>query len=174
MCNKHNKTAAIHTRGKTLQVFRIFKTDELTAKNIRHATEQLPSWEQSLFWESNQQTFQKTLKEIESRMARHGKQHAIITRGIEWNDVPLIVHAYKFEPDSVMKVELVFPPCKNCIPSLPLQAVTTMLECHEFIVPDFIASPLPPYSRHEMNFLTTIKEYLLQEMPKDLYATSCL
>ncbi len=173
ICKKHDKTAAVHTRGKTLQVYRLFQSEEITARQIRHATEELSDWKETPFWKSHQQVWEKTVKQIESRMAHHGKQHAIITRGVDWNGTPLIVHAYKFEPDSVMKVELVFPPCTIPAPDLPIQTMAAILQCHEYIVPGYIASPLPPYSKHEARF-STIMEYLLQVMPEGLYATSCL
>ncbi len=106
-------------------------------------------------------------------MEKHGKLHAILTTGIVWEGIPLIVHAYKFEPDPVMKVELVLPEIPEPLHELPLKMIATMLRCLDHIVPEFIATPLPPYVRHEAKFMT-IKEYLLHTMPAGLYATSCL
>ena len=139
ICKKHNETAAVHTRGKTLQVYRLFNLMKLLQDRFATRQRELPGWKEASFWKSHQQVWERTLRQIESRMAHHGKQHAIITRGIDWNGTPLIVHAYKFEPDSVMKVELVLPPSNIPAPDLPLQTMAAILQCHEYIVPGFIA-----------------------------------
>lgn len=173
ICQRHEATTAVHARGKTLQVYRMFPRDEATARQIRRCTDEMPSWEESPFWKSHQQVWKRNLQQIESRMAKHEKQVAIATRGIDWRGTALIVHAYKFEPDPMMKVELVVPPTNVPTSELPLQIMAAILECHENIVPSYIATPLAPYVRHETQFLS-IMDYLLHAMPETSYAASCL
>ncbi len=176
ICERHEKTSAIHTRGQSLQIYRQFKRDEFTARQIRTTTEDLPSWEQSIYWVKDgflAKAWKKMQNEVELRMAKHSKLHPIITRGIAWEGRPILVHAYKFEPDPVMKVELVMGMYESPVPELPLQVIASLLRCHQFIVPDYIAPPLSPWDHHETKF-STIWEHLSRTMSPGLYATQCL
>lgn len=49
LCVLHEKTAAIHQRGQSSQVYRMFKRDEVTARYLRKATDELPPWERMGF-----------------------------------------------------------------------------------------------------------------------------
>lgn len=107
-------------------------------------------------------------------MEKHNKQHPIITRGISWEGIlSVLIHAYKFEPDPVMKVELIVPTYENPVPELPLKVIAATLQCHEQLVPAYIAEALPMYNHHEAKF-ETLWEYLSRTMPKNLDATRCL
>ncbi len=174
LCIKHNETAAIHDRGQSLQIYRLFKRDEVTARQMRNATEKLQPWEDSPYWQANRKQWVDMEQQVVRRMEKHHKQHPIITRGIVWEGVmPILVHAYKFEPDPIMKMELIVPPFGNLVPQLPLQLIAASLQCHEYLVPNYIAEPLPPYDHHEAKF-STLLEYLSRTMPRGLYASECL
>lgn len=176
LCERHSATAAIHTASKSLELYRMFRTDEATARQIRQATSELPDWTESMYYSKegrNHRQWEKMRKEIEHRVKNHAKLHDIITRGISWDGFPVLVHAYKFEPDTVMKVELILGEYESPMQELSLSVIASLLQCHEHLVPHYIANALPPYERHETKF-QTISEYLSQTMPKKLYATQCL
>lgn len=172
-CLKHEPTAAIHNVGQTLQVYRMFNTDEITAKHLREATDALPSWNQSTFRKNDGHRWDKLQRDITVRMERHTKQHPIATRGVMFEGLPLLIHAYKFEPDPMMKMEVIVPPYSSPTPELPLRLIALVLQCHEHIVPEYIASALPPYTHHDEKFLT-ISDFLSKTMPKKFHATQCL
>ncbi len=172
ICLRHANTAAIHDRGDILQVYRLFKREELTARTLRKASNELEGWEHSPFWPSERIHWTKLAAEVARRVDRHSRQHPIVTRGILWNGRPFLIHAYKFEPDPVMKVEIVVPDLPDSIEELPLRAVASSLECHEYLVPSYITTPLAPWVHHEAKF-STISEYLSRTMPTQLYASQC-
>lgn len=168
-CLKHEGTAAIHNAGKELQVYRMFKRDEAVARQLRLASEALPSWKESLYWGSDGDRWDKLQRDITARMKKHTKQHPIVTRGVSWEGVPILIHAYKFEPDPFMKVELVMPVHSMVVPQLALKTIASALACHEFLIPDCMTVALPPYQGHATDFLT-IREYLSSAMPQSLYS----
>lgn len=173
LCVQHQKTVAIHTRGKQLQIYRLFPADELTAKVLRKTVGDLPSWDELPFASSDLKTWDAIKKGVTNKMEKHSRQQPLVTQGIAWEGMPVLVHAYKFEPSPVMKLELVLPPANASLPILPLKQIASALRCHAHLVPDYVAAALAPYSYHETKFIT-LMEYLSQEMPEKLYATQCL
>jgi len=80
---------------------------------------------------------------------------------------------YKFEPDPILKVELVLQPNPLRPPELPLRLMASLLRCQDALLPEFIAKAQSPYSHHDIKFLT-VREYLTKHMPENLYASQCL
>lgn len=173
LCLKHHQTTAIHDKGQELQIYRQFDRAEEIASSIRKFGDLLPSWDTTLEWADQKNNLLSLQKSIERRMERHSKQHAVYTRGVAWGHRPVLIHAYKFEPDPVLKLEIVLPGIKRHIEELPIHIICSALRCHEYLVPEFIAKPKPPYERHKIDFLT-LTEYLTKTMPKDLYATQAI
>src|SRR6185436_3493373 len=112
-------------------------------------------------------------REVDNRMKKHKQLLPLVTRGVTWQGRPILIHAYKFEVDPVMKLELVVPEVQMDVPELPLRILSEVLQCHEYLLPSFIAPPRPPYERHETKF-ETISEYLKRTMPADSLASQCL
>lgn len=173
VCQRNEKVAAIHDVGNILQIYRMYRVENNAVEHLRNALNGVPCWDQSPHWQSNGAKWRKLEQQISTRMKCHSKQHPIVTRGIEWQEQPLLVHAYKFEPDPFFKVELIAPSLNEDVASLPLTLMAQMLECHEYLVPDYVTTPAQPYTAHDHNFLT-ISEYLSRVMPEQLYATTCL
>ncbi len=173
LCKKHLATAAIHDKGQELQIYRLFDRREETAASIRKFGDLLPSWDTTLEWVTQKNHLIRVQKAIERRMEKHSKQHPVYTRGVEWEHRPILIHAYKFEPDPILKLEIVLPGVKRHIEELPLHIVCSALRCHEYLVPEFVAPAKPPYERHEAEFLT-LTEYLSLTMPKGLHATDAV
>lgn len=169
-CKKHEQTAAIHDKGKELQLYRLFHRDAAVAEYLRKTTETLPTWKEALDWSSEGQKWEKLERDVIARMTKHGKLLPIVTKGVTWEGCPVLVHAYKFEADPVMKVELVLPHVERELPTLPVRTIASALRCHEYLVPSELAEARPPYERHEADFLS-IQQYLSQTMPPSLYAT---
>jgi hypothetical protein len=170
LCKRHTPSAAIHTKGKELQLYRLFERDEAVATQLRRATDTLPSWKEALEWDSDGKKWEKLERDVTARMSKHQELLPIVTKGIAWEGRPMLVHAYKFEADPMMKVELVLPHVERELPVLPLRILAQALGCHEYLVPQELAQARPPYERHETDFIT-IPEYLSQTMPAALYAT---
>jgi len=173
ICSRHDATTAIHTKGKTLQIYKQYERSEETARQIRDGSEALHSWTETHSWKYIGDTCEKLEREVKTRMKKHSRLFPIVTKGIEWEGKPILIHAYKFEPDEAMKLELMLPGTDEEESELPLKTIASGLRCHEFLVPSHKTNGLPPYTRHETNFLT-ISEYLSQHMPKSLYATECI
>ena len=57
------------------------------------------------------------------------------------------------------------------MPELPLRTLASVLLCHEFLVPAFVAIPLP--TPQEAASLT-VSAYLKRTMPPNLYASQCI
>jgi len=169
ICTKHADTTALHTRSKELEVYRMFDRREESATALHRSSQQLPSWEQSLYWKSESVGLQKLEREVDERVRRHKKLHPIVTRGISWNNRPIVIHAYKFEPDPYMKLELIVPKVKYAHPELPILPLVDAIQCLEYLIPSHVAKPLSPYSGHEARF-QTIDEYTSQLHLKELYA----
>ena len=173
LCEKHLLSAAIHRRGKELQVYRQFDRNEDATASIRRFGEMLPSWDTLADWERIKGVPLKVEREVIARMGKHSKQHPFFTRGVAWERRPVLIHGYKFEPDPVMKLELILPSVERHIDEFSLHVIGSALRCHEYLVPDFVATAKAPYDRHETKFLT-LTEYLTQTMPKGLYATEAI
>lgn len=171
LCMKCNATAAIHTRGKALQLYRVFEVVDGIVPEVKRATEKLHDWSVLPEAKQEQPLWNDELKEVAMRTKKHKSQHELITSGIEWEGRPVIAHAYKFEPDSVWKMELVVPSSYQ-EKQLPVSYIASLLRLHEYLVPEFLSKPLAPYVHHEAQF-DAITEYLSREMPKDLYTSKC-
>ena len=170
ICKKHLTDAAIHSKGKSLQIYRQFHRCPKTAKHLRKAADSLSVWEKSPLWKYEQENWIKLKKQVDERVKRHSKQHEVLSKGILWQERPILIHAYKFEPDSAMKIELVVPDISHYVDELPSAVVADVLQCHECLVPECVAEARAVYERHEAEFLT-IKEYLAKAMSKGLYAS---
>lgn len=171
ICKRHEATAAIHDRGQALQIYRMYKRDDEAATCLRTSTDILPTWEKSALFCTNGKTWKKSEAELNNRMKKNPKLLRILTQGVLFEDMPILIHAYKFDDDTHMKIELIPQPVMHS--QLPINLVASVLRCHEFLVPEHVAKPLPPYSHHEARF-STIWEYLERTMPADLYTTECL
>lgn len=172
-CVKNNSTTAIHARSSSLEIYRQFPSTSEITESIRRNGDLLPGWNEWHFWKSGEKELTKLEREVVARMKRHGKQRAVYTRGVLWDWRPILIHAYKFEPDPRLKLELIIPtrPKKLQLPEeLSLRVVSDILEVHDYLVPSIVKEPLPPYAGHETKFLT-LSEFLDKTMPKDAIAT---
>ncbi|MBU2213836.1 hypothetical protein KKC44_06140 [Patescibacteria group bacterium] len=172
ICDSHEKTTAIHTQGKSLQVYKQFDSKEDVAKSIREKSKTLRGWEALPEWKYIGSTCKTLQKGIEARMRRHTKQHPVLTRGVLWEGKPVLIHSYKFEPDPIMKNEILVPETEIGVCELSLKVIASVLRCHDFLVPPYVAIAKPPYESHDANFMT-ISEYLSKTMPQNMYTSQC-
>lgn len=174
VCERHAATAAVHDRGKELQIYRMMKNEEGSIACLRTSAGLVPNWEESVFWKGGGRQWSKLESQVKSRMAKNKELLPILTQGIEFEGIPMLIHAYKYECDPYWKNEILVPKqYLEVMQELPLQVVASVLRCHELLVPDYVTQPLPPYTRHEAKFLT-IWDYLSRKMPPELYATQSL
>jgi hypothetical protein len=173
LCVGNEKKAAVHERGKSLQVYRMYKAKAEIMDRVRFAAKSLRSWEKLPCWKHCGTRWDKVAAEVAERVESHGKQHALLTQKVIWEQRPILIHAYKFEPDTHMKIELIPLKCVAHELDNPLKEMACVLRCHDYLVPPFTAEPRPPYEKHETNF-STISEYLAETMPEELYASECI
>lgn len=169
---RHSDSVALHTASSQMEVYRMFTSTSEVAESLRNTAKTLPSWNTSPYWMQEGKKWEKLKNQIEARMERHCKQRGVLTQGIAWHNRAILIHAYKFEPDTRMKIELVVPILPTPIPELPTKILADTLACHEYLVPEYIAKPLPYYQGHDANF-QSLPEYLSQTMPSQLYASQC-
>lgn len=168
VCRRNEKIAAVHDGGDDqLEVYRLFERDAKTATHMRRSAENLPPASKTDHWKDYGVMWEQSAKQMEQRMTQKG-QIPIVTRWIAWEGLPVWVHGYKFDAHPNMKLELILPDAVRPIKDHPLRRMSTVLRCHEFLVPQSVAKPLAPYDRHETKFQTII-EYLLKELPEDMY-----
>lgn len=173
LCVAHEKTSAVHeTNAKALQVYRLHPSEQASVEYLRAASDSLSTWEEAILWDWEGGEWEKVERNINARMKKHKKLLPILTRGVVWQSRPILIHAYKFETDPVMKVELIVPDSRMSAPEFALHAISSTLECHQFLLPDYAAISLPPYTRHETKFVTPV-EYLARTLPEDLYTLCC-
>ena len=172
-CKKHSETSAIHTKGKELQVYRMYLSGSKLAGHLHEAVAALPGWEESPFWGMSGKAWEELRRQVEARVEQPSSQVHISSRGVLWEGTPILIHAYKFDADKYLKIELILPEYEAPLPILPLHRIIQALHCHEFLVPEFIAKPKPPYAGHETDCLMTLTDYLSRTMPPELYATRC-
>ncbi len=177
ICILHGNNTAIHTTdSQALEVYRLYPRNEEVADCLRTGANLLPSWEQSHFWSSNASRLNKMKSGIEGRMKRNKRLLPLVTKGVAWQGIPLLLHGYKFEDDrlqgDVIKIEIDMIDLEAPTPELPIKLMASLLECHDFLVPNAVSAPLPPYTKHEANFIT-VQDFLKATMPENLYATQC-
>lgn len=165
LCAKHESTTGIHLRGIEEQVYKLYSVEQQTSQHLHQAVERLRSCDDN-------PNLQRLERQVQNRTKKHGKLLPIVTKSVLWEDRPLLIHAYKFDADPNMKVELITDSTDETGQELPLRRIASVLQCHEYLAPEFIAPPLAPYDRHEVAF-TTLSAYLADKMPSDLYATQC-
>ena len=171
LCAKHEADAAIHdSRSGQLEIYRMFERSESITNHMRLALRELPYWDDSGVSKDELRRLEKVSRDIEARMKKHKRLLPIITQSATWEGRPFLVHAYKFETDPIMKVELIVPKLGREDADLPIYQVSDALGFHEYLVPELLAPAQPPYKHHEAKF-TTISDYLIQKMPKGMYAT---
>ena len=174
ICLRHEKTAAIHdTDSNALEVYRMFDRKGETAEQLHRSLKLLPNWQESPYWVENGKQWEALKSDIESRVERHTKQCHIALQGCVWENIPMLVHAYKFDEDPKMKIEIVIPTFNSPFPILPLRLVAEGLRLHEFLIPEHVAKPCPPYAGHEVRF-QTLWDYLSTSIDPSLYAARCL
>lgn len=171
-CAQHDDTAAIHERGTSLQIYRLFKSDETVSEHLHLSAKLMEPWNKSQRWACEGRAWCKTEGEINTRLKKHTKQTPVLTKGIDWKGRPMLIHAYKFDADPQMKVEVVVPDKESNEPERALTTITRALECHEALVPECISTPRPPYERHESKF-ERISDYLRDKLPSEMYNLTC-
>ncbi len=172
LCMQYEATSAIHGDGSRYELYRMYPCNSDLIDCLRANTNALRGWDSACLWDFEGMKWEKLERDVRARMAKHGKLEPIITRGIEWKNRPFLIHAYKFSTDPRMKVELLLPDSQFSKPEFSLRAVSMGLELHEFLLPEYRAKALPSYAGHEASFLT-LREYLSQRLPKDLYNLCC-
>lgn len=168
LCVANREKTAIHAKGKDLQVYRMYSTDAEAISYLRGAAESLPPWDEAMLFDWEGDKWDVAKKQIDIRVQKHKKLQEVTSRGVCWKGNAVCIHAYKFEPDPMFKVELVMPSSQAKRPELALRTLADSLECHDFLLPEEVATAASPYARHEAAFMT-IDEYLSRNLPPDMY-----
>ena len=170
LCTKHEVTTGLCEEGEALHVLRLFPASDVIARHLCQAAARLPSWNESTAWKGNKQEWQELERSMRSRRAGCEQQSPLVTRGIAWDDLPLLLFADTRKRDSVLKIDLLIPPLREDLPLLPLRTIAQTLLCHAYLVPEVISPPLPLSKLHG-DRASAISEYLKRTMPHLLYAS---
>ncbi|MDD4318997.1 MAG: hypothetical protein PHW10_01590 [Candidatus Peribacteraceae bacterium] len=169
LCIRHRFTTAIHTKSKELGVYRMYGREEEAIKYLRDAASSLPPWEEAALFDWEGVKWNKVKAQIDRRVGRHKELEPVVSRGVAWKGNPVAIHAYKFEVERFFKIELEMLGETARQPERALKTMAEALECHDFLIPEAVAKPKAPYTKHEAAFLT-IDEYLSRKLPPDMYA----
>src|SRR5439155_1008168 len=88
-----------------------------------------------------------------------------------WEGHQLLVRARTQHPSRVLTLEVCVLPHNGGLPELPLRVLATALRCHEFLLSDGVAQPLPV--PHDL-LRSGIREYLTRVTPHNLSARQCI
>jgi hypothetical protein len=132
LCRQNEKKSAVHEKGKSLQIYRMYQAKAEIMDRVRFAAKSLRSWEKLPCWKHCGVRWDKSAAEVAARVEAHAYQNALLTQRVIWEQRPILIHAYKFEPDTHMKIELL--PMKCLVHELdnPLKEMASVLRCHDY------------------------------------------
>ncbi len=169
LCRNHEHNTAIHTQGSEFQLYKIFKRDQDVCQHLHKVVKNLSPWSDHYSWKHHGDGYTLLQNQISKRTQKHLKLTEIITRGIEWESMPILIHSYKFDADVSFKNELIVPSSYlDTVEILPVKLVGSLLRCHEYLMPPAIIKAQAPYLGHDINF-SVISDYLSSSTQEGLY-----
>jgi hypothetical protein len=170
-CLRHEEATVVTSARKTLSLLRLFPLTDAAREHVRNAAERLPGWERSLFWAAEKKACMD-LRRRTSILVASEAGDVVVTRGISWAGRPVLVSATSTRDGRFLQVNLLIPEITEDLVELPLRRVAHGLGCHEYLLPESIARPVPR-SKHRPDSLP-LRAYLTRAMPPSLYASQCL
>jgi hypothetical protein len=171
LCSQHERTTVASVTEHALRLAKRFPWSPAAVAYLRRAVGDLPSWDESPLWDPEDSGC-IALQELQKTTGEGTAQSSIITRGIAWEGRHILVLASSDRDQPVMELHLVLARGLGELPDLPLRQAAICLMCHDALVPEAIASPLPAPAPCPPG-LCTIRELLERAMPKNLYASKC-
>jgi hypothetical protein len=159
VCRRHGGKAAVDAQEGGVRVTRCFESGSATVAHLQVATQLLPRWK-------------RRISEERGAGKRRDGPRLLVQCDVLWEGRRLLVEAFQPSSTAVLHVELSLWPWESDLPELPLRMVATALRCHEFLLPDGIARPLPVPADGRGG--REIRAYLMHAMPKNLYASQCI
>jgi hypothetical protein len=173
ICRRHEGRAAVVEKDGELRVARFFKNQSETVAYLRSAVQQLPSAQGPHRHLDGQGGTSKSQRLRSGRGTNREPLPCLVCRAISWEDRTLLVHASQQTADAPVEVDLRVLATERALPELPLRTLAGVLRCHEFLIPEVIATPLPILAGQDPAFVG-IREYLARAMPPKLYASQCI
>lgn len=169
VCLRHEPTTAVYASPLALRLVKSFPWTPAAAEYLRRAVEALPGWEETLLWKAWAEDCVALEKAFSDKNVSGGD---VATRGIAWEDKPVLVRARSRNDKPLLTVDLVLPSVRGVLPELPLRRAACCLLCHEHLLPEAIARPLPG-STADQSEACTLREFVLRATPHNLYAGKC-
>jgi hypothetical protein len=160
VCSRCAGTAVVRERAAWLEVTRWYKPTDEALTHLGSALGRLPE-------------HRPTQARREGYRREAGDDSPItLPRHITWEHRPAVVRSSLTGSDArTLQVTLLLHREAGDLPELPLRTLASALLCHEFLLPEVIASPLPP-GRAPRSL--SVRAYLLRAMPPNLYAGQCI
>lgn len=172
ICLRHEAFVTVQETVHGVWVGRTFSWHETLVESLRSNVERLPGWEETPFWPTEGGCWTGLLRRLRTAAPGATGTRHLLLRGLGWRGRALLAHAQSFREATQIRVELLLPPLPVVFADLPLRTVSLALRCHEFLVPQSVATPLrPPPGAGEAVF--TLSEYLTRAMPENLFASQC-
>jgi hypothetical protein len=168
LCECNEQTTAVHTRGKGLQLYRMYKRDKQALDNVRAVSKSLMEWKKHPMFGWEGEKWQRSKQGIEQKIKQHPDQNLILSKGVCHKGTAYYTHVYKVEGDDCFKTEVApFDEFSN-EPERAMPVIAGGIELLDMLLPKGIANALPPYHKHEHAF-ETISSYLAATLPSDMY-----
>jgi hypothetical protein len=153
VCRRCEETAVVHERLAGLEVARFYEFRDPTLSHLRSALGVL----------GGNDEIAQSRKHLFTPLLRYS---------LLWEHRLVLVAASLFPADAtLLQVTLFLPHVESDLPELPLRTLAHALLCHEFLVPELIASPRPP---PRLPRSLSVFDYLQRAMPEKLYASQCI
>lgn len=169
ICRRHENTATVRQDNSILRVTKRFADRPETVRFLLRSAGKLPNWEQ-FRWPS---TSMSVLQRLASKagVAALGGGSPVYVRGLFCDERPVLLHVYR-PPTPELCVEVSLPVLSGDVQELSLTALAKALLCHEYLIPDSVATPLPVDAETMSRF--GVQVYLQRTMLKNLYASKCI
>ena len=172
VCRRHEGTTTVDMHEGELRVARCFENSGETVAHLTSAVRLLPGLPGSAA--GGRSGNDGTVRHGGSAARKAGRHDppCIVRRDIVWEGRRLLVHACLRPSSGVLRVDLCVFRWESDLPELPLRTVATALRCHEFLVPDGVALPLPVPAEEGQGL--GVRDYLTRAMPPNLLAGQCI
>jgi len=171
-CLRHETTTAVYGTDRALHLVQIFSGAKKTLAYVRRAARTLSGWERSPFWDTDQARWMQLLRDTNKRKATGSTRNLIFNRGVAWAGRPVLICVSSPADGRFFRLELLLPPLWQEPGMLPLRTVALGILCHEYLLPESVARPLPPSTLPMARYLSP-QRYLTRAMPQNLFASQC-
>ena len=163
LCRRHEATIAVQQLDGELRLARCFENSSRTVSHLAGAIRLLPRWRTPRGRKGG---------EGERPPGTHDVP-CLLRSDIDWECRRHLVQAQIHPLSEALSVKVSVFPWECELQQLPLRTIATALRCHEFLVPEGTALPLP-VPGGDGRATEGIRAYLARTMPPNAYASQCI